>query len=287
MTDGCLYVCPTPIGNLEDITLRVLRILGEVELVAAEDTRRTRQLLTHYDIKTPLISLHEHNEETRAATLVERLLSGESIALVSDAGTPGISDPGSRLIRAALDAEVSVTVLPGPTAFVAGLVGSGLSTERFAFEGFLPRSPARRRERLRALQAERRTLVFYEAPHRVRQTLADMARLWSGRRGCVARELTKAFEQWQRGSVQELAELWREQTPRGEFVLIIEGAPADKADEEGDSTREPPSEEQLVQFVQEAMEEGMDKRAAVQHVARKLGLPRRTVYRAAIVIDAR
>lgn len=283
MAGGSLYVCATPIGNLEDITLRVLRVLGEVDVVAAEDTRRTRQLLTHYDIKTSLISLHEHNEETRAAALVEELLSGKSIALVSDAGTPGISDPGNRLIRAALGADVSVTVLPGPTAFVAALVGSGLSAERFAFEGFLPRSRARRRERLDALHNERRTLIFYEAPHRVRQTLADMARLWGARRGCVARELTKAFEQWQRGSVEELAELWKEQTPRGEFVLIIEGAPADA---DSDSAREVPSEEAIVGFVQEAMDDGLDKRAAVQHVARELGLPRRKVYRAAIVIDA-
>lgn len=221
---GQLFVCGTPIGNLEDVTLRLLRTLREVSLIAAEDTRHTRKLLTHYDIHTPLISLHEHNEHGRITEMLDRLRAGQSVALVSDAGMPAISDPGGELIRAAADEGIDIVVVPGPTAFVVGLVGSGLSAERFAFEGFLPRQTRRRRERLRELAVDSRTLIFYEAPHRLRRTLRDMLDTWGDRRACVARELTKAFEQWQRAPLSELLSYWTEHNPRGEFVIVVEGA---------------------------------------------------------------
>lgn len=313
MATGCLYVCATPIGNLEDVTLRVLRVLGEVDLVAAEDTRRTRRLLTHYEIATPLISLHEHNETARAERLVERLVRGESIALVSDAGMPAISDPGARLIRAVIDADVPLTVLPGPSAFVTALVGSGLPAERFAFEGFLPRSPRRRRAWLRDLKDEPRTLVFYEAPHRVKQTVVDMMTELGDRSACIARELTKAFEQWQRAPLSQLAASWTGQAPRGEYVLIVEGASKSPrvavatggVEDGGEGSEaaptsvtsvtsttsaadaEPPTAEELVRHVTDAMATGLDKKSAIQHVARQLALPRRVVYQAAIAIDVR
>lgn len=283
MGNGRLYVCATPIGNLEDVTLRVLRVLKEADLIAAEDTRHTRQLLDRYDIATPMLSLHEHNEARRTAQLLDRLAAGETVALVSDAGTPGISDPGERLIRAVIAADVPLTVLPGPTAFVTALVGSGLSTERFAFEGFLPRSPGRRRKALRALAREERTLIFYEAPHRVRSTLKDMEQELGDRPACVARELTKTFEQWQRGSLRELAETWAEATPRGEFVIVVAGA---EGPAEGAAVDEP-TEEVLTRRVREAMAAGADKRDAIRQVAKELGVPQRTVYRAAIGIDPR
>lgn len=283
MGNGRLYVCATPIGNLEDVTLRVLRVLKEADLIAAEDTRHTRQLLDRYDIATTMLSLHEHNEARRTAQLLDRLAAGETVALVSDAGTPGISDPGERLIRAVIAADVPLTVLPGPTAFVTALVGSGLSTERFAFEGFLPRSPGRRRKALRALAREERTLIFYEAPHRVRSTLKDMEQELGDRPACVARELTKTFEQWQRGSLRELAETWAEATPRGEFVIVVAGA---EGPDEGAAVDEP-TEEVLTRRVREAMAAGADKRDAIRQVAKELGVPQRTVYRAAIGIDPR
>lgn len=283
MGNGRLYVCATPIGNLEDVTLRVLRVLKEADLIAAEDTRHTRQLLDRYDIATPMLSLHEHNEARRTAQLLDRLAAGETVALVSDAGTPGISDPGERLIRAVIAADVPLTVLPGPTAFVTALVGSGLSTERFAFEGFLPRSPGRRRKALRALAREERTLIFYEAPHRVRSTLKDMEQELGDRPACVARELTKTFEQWQRGSLRELAETWAEATPRGEFVIVVAGA---EGPAEGAAVDEP-TEEVLTRRVREAMAASADKRDAIRQVAKQLGVPQRTVYRAAIGIDPR
>lgn len=290
MAAGCLYVCATPIGNLEDITVRVLRVLREVAVIAAEDTRRTRKLLNHYDIGTPVISLHEHNEAARSDQLVARLQAGESIALVSDAGMPGISDPGAVLIRAAIDADVALTVLPGATAFATALVGSGLPAERFLFEGFLPRHARRRRAHLELLRGEPRTLIFYEAPHRLGKTLADMLTVFGDRPVCVARELTKAFEQWQRGTLATIVTQLETQTPRGEYVLVVAGAtPDDGASGPGMTSAADaatPEPEQIVQHVRDHMDAGVDKKTAVRKVARQFGLPRRTVYRAATQIDA-
>lgn len=278
---GRLYVCGTPIGNLEDITLRALRVLREVSLIAAEDTRHTRKLLNHYGISTPVTSLHEHNEARRTPELVQRLLAGQSVALVSDAGMPGIQDPGVGLIRAARDAGVPVTVVPGPTAAITALVGSGLPAERFAFEGFLPRQSSRRRAHLQALADDPRTLVFYEAPHRLRPVLADMVAVLGDRPACLARELTKVHEEWQRDTLSRLLELWQDRTPQGEFVIIVAGAARAET-----APAAPPDADALRQQLLACIESGMDKKAAVRAVAARLGLPRRSVYQVAMGIPA-
>lgn len=283
---GKLYVCGTPIGNLEDVTLRVLRVLREVDVIAAEDTRHTRKLLNHYKLNTPLFSLHEHNERARIAELLKRLQSGQSVALVSDAGMPAISDPGGALIAAAAQEGVEIVVVPGPTAFVAALVGSGLPSDRFAFEGFLPRHPARRRERLEELAYDPRTLVFYEAPHRLVETLQAMLEVWGDRPACVARELTKAFEEWQRAPLSQLAAYWAAHTPRGEFVIVVAGAPQAAGRAAGEDGEKALDEASLAAAVRSRMAAGMDKKTAVKAVADEFGVPRRVVYRAALEIDA-
>jgi 16S rRNA (cytidine1402-2'-O)-methyltransferase len=219
-----LYLVPTPIGNLEDITLRALRVLREADVVACEDTRTTSVLLQHYDIETPRLSYHDHNERQRAPQLVERMLAGETVALVSDAGSPGISDPGFFLVRECLQAGVRVEALPGPTAFVPALVLSGLPTERFAFEGFLPPKKGRQ-TRLAAVALEERTLVFYESPHRLVKTLGQLAEhLGPERPAAVARELSKAFEEVARGTLAELQEEFgKRDRVRGEIVIVVGG----------------------------------------------------------------
>lgn len=224
---GILYVVATPIGNLEDMSARALKVLQHVDLVAAEDTRHSGTLLTHFGIRAELISLHDHNEAERAPALVERLLAGESVALISDAGTPLISDPGFDLVRAARQAGITVTPVPGASALVAALSVSGLPTDRFVFEGFLPAKAAARRERLAALAAEARTLVFYESVHRLKESLEDMASAFGSERGAVlARELTKLHEGVREAPLQALLE-WARSDPaaaKGEVVLMVAGA---------------------------------------------------------------
>lgn len=226
---GVLYVVATPIGNLEDISPRALKVLSEADLVAAEDTRHSGALLTHFGIHTKLVSLHEHNEAERAAWLIDKLKAGEDVALVSDAGTPLISDPGFDLVRAARKAGISVSPVPGACALVAALSVSGLPTDRFVFEGFLPSKSAARRERLSALAAETRTLVFYESVHRLKESLADMAAVFGAERVSVlARELTKLYEGVREAPLSELAQ-WAEQdvaAGKGEVVILVAGAPA-------------------------------------------------------------
>jgi 16S rRNA (cytidine1402-2'-O)-methyltransferase len=221
---GRLYVVATPIGNLEDITLRALRVLREVELVATEDTRRTRILLEHYQLNKPLTSLYEHNESRKAPALIGRLQAGSSIALVSDAGTPLISDPGYRLVQLALAHGITVVPIPGPSALIAALVVAGLPTDRFIFEGFLPKKPGRRRRRLQALRDAPHTLIFYESPRRVHDVLGEMQALWGDRRVVVARELTKKFEEVLRGHITEVQALLGAHPPLGEVTLVVEGA---------------------------------------------------------------
>lgn len=218
-----LYVVATPIGNLEDITLRALRVLREVDVIAAEDTRRTRKLLARYEIHTPLTSYHEGNERAKAETLVQRLEAGESVALVSDAGTPTISDPGYRLVRAAAGKGLPVTPAPGASAAVAALSVCGLATDRFVFQGFLPSRRGRRREKLQELRDDDRTAVYYEAPRRVRDTLSDMREILGDRAALVGRELTKVHEELLRGTLSELAERLDRDAPRGEFVIVVAG----------------------------------------------------------------
>ena len=220
---GTLYLVSTPIGNLEDITRRALRVLAEADLVACEDTRHTRKLLDHYQIKTKAVSYHEHNERERADELVGRLLAGESVALVSDAGTPSVSDPGFRLVRAAVENKIAVVPVPGPAAFVAALVSSGLPTDEFYFGGFLPARTVARRARLSQLRALHATLLFYEAPHRIRETLRDAREILGEREAAVARELTKLHEEIARGRLSELARRYApEGAARGELVLVID-----------------------------------------------------------------
>ncbi|MBN2354952.1 16S rRNA (cytidine(1402)-2'-O)-methyltransferase [candidate division KSB1 bacterium] len=220
---GTLYLVSTPIGNLRDITLRALDILGQVDIVAAEDTRQSRILLQHYRIDVPLIRYHEHNEEKMASRIVIRLQEGATVALLTDAGTPGISDPGFYLVRAALQAGLQVMAIPGATAFLPALVSSGLPCEKFVFEGFLPHKKGRQK-RLQQLREETRTMIFYESPMRVERTLQEFLQVFGDRPAAVARELTKKFEQIIRGSLKDIVDHWGTFPIKGEFVLVIGGA---------------------------------------------------------------
>ncbi|HIE13540.1 MAG TPA: 16S rRNA (cytidine(1402)-2'-O)-methyltransferase [Desulfotomaculum sp.] len=267
---GTLYVCPTPIGNLEDITLRVLRVLKEVSLIAAEDTRHTRRLLAHFGIQTPLKSYHSQNQRARGEELLARLTKGESVALVSDAGTPGISDPGAALIREALSRGVPVEVLPGPSAVLTALVASGLDTSRFVFEGFLP--VRRRRRALQGLAAETRTIVIFEAPHRCLATLTDALMLLGDRPVAVARELTKVHEEVFRGLLSQAIEHFKEKPPKGEITVVIAGRQPEAKKEEA------VKEAEVCSTVRELTATGMQRRAAIKEAARRFGLSSRIIY---------
>jgi 16S rRNA (cytidine1402-2'-O)-methyltransferase len=266
-----LYLIATPIGNREDITLRALRVLREVDLIACEDTRHTRRLLDHYGISKPTISYHEHNERARAAELVERLLGGENIALVTDAGTPGISDPAYRIVKAAVERSVQVVPIPGPSAVVAALIASGLPTDSFKFTGFLPHKRAARRKLLESLRSERATLVLYEAPHRICETLADAREILGNREGALARELTKLHEQFIRGTLAEISERVAAENPRGEMTLVIAGDRDDNW----------PKAEYLSisEDVEHLMrDEGLTRTDAIKLAARSRGLTKRQAY---------
>jgi 16S rRNA (cytidine1402-2'-O)-methyltransferase len=269
---GTLYIVPTPIGNLEDITLRALRILSEVSLIAAEDTRAAQRILSHYNLKKPCISYFEGNEAARTADLTERLSRGEDVALISEAGMPGISDPGHRLIVAAIAADLPIVVLPGPSAMVTALVGSGLPTEQFYFAGFPPRQAGPRNElfgRLRSLEA---TLIFYEAPSRVATTLAAMAAALGDRPACVARELSKLHEELRRGSLSELATQYTGEAPRGEVTILVGGA---------EGTLEMID---LEQEVRRRVEAGEGAKEIAAFLSLRTGQPRRRIYQLALVL---
>jgi len=269
---GTLYVVGTPIGNLEDITLRALRVLRECHLIAAEDTRRTRILLEHYGIHTPMISYFEHNEAVRIPQILEALRRGD-VALVSEAGMPGLSDPGYALIRAALDHGVPVVPIPGPSAPVAALVASGLPTDRFVFLGFLPRRPGERRRLLAAVAPLPWTLVIFEAPHRLRESLRDILEVLGDRPMAAARELTKIHEEIRRGTVREILDHFTQVEPRGEFTLVIAGAPEEAARWE---------EEEVRSRLQELLAAGMTPAQAAREIARASGWPRSVLYRMAL-----
>ncbi len=275
---GTLYIVATPIGNLEDITQRALRVLGEVDVVACEDTRRTRVLLNHFGIKTRTISYHEHNERERAEQICKLLLSGKNVALVSDAGTPLINDPGFRLTNAAIELGLPVVPIPGPTAFVNALVASGLPSEQFFFAGFLPARANARRTKLEELIAIPATLVFYEAPHRIAATLEDALDVLGNRPAAVARELTKIHEEIARGSLRELVQRFSTGSlaARGEIVLVISGAAVDEASTTGETE---PASRKLIERVSEFEREGMEAKAALKKAARELGLKRAEAYR--------
>lgn len=266
---GALYVVATPIGNLEDITIRALAVLKQVSLIAAEDTRRTRKLLMRYGIDTPMTSYYEHNKLVKLDYLLE-MLREKDVALVSEAGTPGISDPGYELIRAAIAASVPVVPIPGPSAVIAALAVSGLPTDQFTFVGFLPRRRAERRARLRSLATENRTMIAYEAPHRLIETLGDIVEVLGNRQLCVARELTKVHEEVLRGSAEEIRHHFTTVRPQGEFTLVIAGAPAE---------RPSASEEAILAQLEALLDAGLSGKDAVEKVADQTGHPKKHVYR--------
>ncbi|MNR91743.1 Ribosomal RNA small subunit methyltransferase I [compost metagenome] len=270
---GTLYVCGTPIGNMGDASFRLVDTLREVDLIAAEDTRQTAKLLARHGLETKLMSYHAHNLAGRTPGIVRMLQEGSAIALVSDAGMPGISDPGWELIAEAIRAGIPVVPIPGPSAFVAGLVVSGLPTDRFVFEGFLPREGKARRRILKAIAHEPRTLVFYEAPHRLADTLTDMSALFGAERpAAVARELTKQHEEVRRGSLAELAQWAAEREVRGEIVLVVGGSPTPEEKPEGD----------WESTLRHLLDDGLSTQDAAKQVAKTHGIPRRQAYQRAL-----
>ena len=272
---GVLYIVATPIGNLEDISLRALRILKEVDLIAAEDTRHTHHLLSHYGIETALTSYHEHNERHKTQVLIERLRRGANIALVTDAGTPVISDPGYRLVTAAIDAAIKVTPIPGASAVTAVVAASGLPPDRFAFEGFLPGSKKERRARLLALKDDTRTLVFYEAPHRIKESLSDLGEILGDRDVVLAREVTKLHEEFRRGSASELAAQLGNQEVRGEITLAVSGSSGAAA----------VSQATLEAEIRRLRGAGMHVKAIASSLAQQYGCSKKSVYRLALELD--
>lgn len=272
---GTLYLVATPIGNLEDITLRALRVLKEADLIAAEDTRQTLKLLNHFKIKNVLVSYHEHNMTEKGNYLILQLLDGKDVALVSDAGSPGISDPGEDLIRLAAEHGVRATIVPGPSAVIAGLVLSGLPSERFSFEGFLPAKKKMRNKRLESIANDLRTLVFYEAPHKLLRTLKDLREAFGNRRIVLARELTKKYEEIIRFTLDEAIEKYGLEAPRGEFVLILEGADEKLQQEERANDWNKIS---LEDHVKQYMDSGLDKKASIKKAAKDRGISKRDVY---------
>lgn len=277
---GILVLCPTPIGNLADMPPRVTECLREVDLIAAEDTRNSLKLLNHFDIHTPMTSYHEYNKVEKARVLVSRMLAGENIALITDAGMPGISDPGEELVRQCHEAGIRVSAIPGPCACVTALTISGLPTRRFCFEAFLPPDKVRRREVLDELAVERRTIVLYEAPHHLEKTLGDLARvLGDDRPVSICRELTKIHEEVCRLTLGEAVKRYETVQPRGEYVLVIGGKPEEEVLQEARSRWEELTPEQHVQMY---VDQGMDKKEAMRQAAKDRGVSKRDIYNALI-----
>jgi len=275
---GTLYVVGTPIGNLEDMTFRAVRILQSVDVIAAEDTRHTGKLLQHFQIKTPQVSYHEHNRNERLPELLSQLSEGKAIALVTDAGMPGISDPGYELVKACIEAGISVVPVPGATAGITALSAAGLPTDRFVFEGFLPASGQDREKRLEVLPAESRTLIFYESPHRLRETLQDLADCLGGYRPIVlARELTKLHEEFWRGTIKEAIAHYTQLEPKGEFTLVVAG------EQLGVPVL---SEDALKEELYQIMAQGISRSQAARQLAQLTKLPRRQLYQLALSLPA-
>ena len=271
---GSLYIVPTPIGNLEDLTFRAVRVLKEVDLIAAEDTRHTQVLLDHYGIRTPVTSYHEHNERSKAHALVEQLRGGTSIALLCDAGTPIVSDPGYRLVIESIRVGVQVIPLPGPSAVIAALSAAGLPTDRFGFEGFLPAKKSERRSTLESLKEDTRTLIFYEAPHRLKETLADMADIFGNREIAIAREISKVHEEFLRGAIREILDRLEQQNVRGEITLVVQGA----------TTRAPIPEEKVINEIRQLAENGVRVKEISELVGARHGISKREIYRLALQV---
>ncbi|MEH2287137.1 16S rRNA (cytidine(1402)-2'-O)-methyltransferase [Nostoc sp.] len=273
---GTLYVVGTPIGNLEDITFRAVRILQTVDIIAAEDTRHTGKLLQHFQVKTLQMSYHEHNRTSRIPELLEHLVNNKAIALVSDAGMPGISDPGYELVKACIQAGISVVPIPGASAAITALSAAGLPTDRFVFEGFLPAKTQHRQEHLESLQTESRTLIFYESPHRLRDTLQDLALVWgSDRQIVLGRELTKLYEEFWRGTIAEAIAYYTQREPQGEYTLVVAGIPASQPQL---------TEEELKAELKQLISQGISRSQASRQLAKFTSLPRRQLYQLALSI---
>ena len=273
---GTLYLCATPIGNLEDMTFRAVRVLKEADLIAAEDTRNSIRLLNHFDIHTPMTSYHEYNRIEKGHHLVSLLLEGKNIALITDAGTPGISDPGEDLVRMCRDAGIPVTSVPGACACVNALIISGRPTRRFCFEAFLPADKKDRRRVLQEIQEETRTTVIYEAPHRLRKTLQELLEVLGDRRLSICRELTKKFETVMETTLEDAVRFYGEQEPRGEYVLVLEGRSHASIDEEERSRFENMSVQEHVEMYEE---QGLNRRDAMKQAAKDRGVSKRDIYR--------
>lgn len=275
---GILYLCPTPIGNLKDISERVKETLGSVDLIAAEDTRNSLKLMNAYDIHVPMTSYHEYNKTQKAYVLLDKLKEGADIALITDAGTPGISDPGEVLVRMCYEEGIRVTSLPGPCACITALTLSGLSTRRFCFEGFLPAEKKERNEILEDLKREYRTIVLYEAPHHLKNTLSELAEvLGEERKIALCRELTKKFEEVLKMTLKEATIFYEQNEPKGEFVLVIEGI---DRNEEKEAIKSDWLETDIVEHMNIYLEKGMDKKEAMKAVARDRGISKSDVYKA-------
>ncbi len=278
---GKLYLCATPIGNLEDITLRVLRTLKEVDLIAAEDTRNSIKLLNHFDIKTPMTSYHEYNKVEKAYTLIDKMCSGVNVALITDAGTPGISDPGEVLVAMCYEAGIEVTSLPGPAACITALTLSGLSTRRFAFEAFLPPDKKERKAILEELKSETRTIILYEAPHHLVGTLEELYETLGNRRMTLCRELTKKHETAFCSTIKDLLDFYQDQKPLGECVLVIEGKSREEIREEEKAAWE---EMSISQHMEVYEKQGIARKEAMKLVAKDRGVTKREIYQALLEI---
>ena len=274
---GKLYLCATPIGNLEDITYRVLRTLKEVDLIAAEDTRNSIKLLNHFEIKTPMTSYHEYNKIDKAYQLVDKMREGKNIALITDAGTPGISDPGEDLVRICYEEGIEVTSLPGAAACITALTMSGLPTRRFAFEAFLPRDKKERALVLEQLKNETRTIILYEAPHHLVKTLEELFAVLGNRKIAVCRELTKRYEEKTLSTISEMLSWYKDNEPRGEYVLVLEGKTFEEIAEEEKKTWEAMTIEEHMAIYEG---QGIDRKEAMKMVAKDRGISKRDVYQA-------
>ncbi len=272
---GTLYLCATPIGNLEDMTFRAVRVLREADLIAAEDTRNSLKLLNHFDIRTPMTSYHEYNKYDKGRKLVEKLLEGKDIALITDAGTPGISDPGEELVRMCHEAGITVTAVPGAAACITALTISGLPTRRFAFEAFLPSDKKEREAVLDALEKEQRTIVLYEAPHRLVKTLKLLAQRLGERRVSVCRELTKRHETVYRSTLPAAAAHYEETPPKGECVIVVQGLTRREAEEE---ERQRWMDMSIEEHMEHYLSQGIDKKEAMKRTAKDRGVQKREIY---------
>lgn len=271
---GKLYLCATPIGNLGDVSARCLEVFNTVDLIAAEDTRRTLQLLNHFEITKPLTSYHEHNKKEKGGYIISLLRDGKNVALVSDAGTPAISDPGEDLVKLCIENEIEVTSIPGPVAGINALILSGLPTRRFAFEGFLSVNKRHRKEHLESIKNDTHTLIFYEAPHKLKNTISDMQKAFGGgRKIALVRELTKIHEEVKRCTLDEAAAYYEENNPRGEYVIVVEGA-----SEQNEETENEWDSLTVKEHVDKYIAEGMSSKDAIKKAAEDRGVPKREVY---------